>query len=426
MTSIKQVLSQSSSTILNGSTSRPEVRLDQHGSWFEHLTAMGNDSGVRVSEKTALALTALYRGVTLLAGNIATQPRHLFERYGESRKNKRVDRAHPAFRMISRTPNGYMNDYQFHFYMVVLLLLWGNFYAYIHRNAYYEPISLHPIAPWLVDVRIENNKKVFYVKGTKYTNNQIMHVFGLSLNGIEGVNPIKYNAQNIGLNLAAQDFQSSVFGKGVHAGGVMHMPEEEARSMSLMGSTDEEAEQYMENVRKSFQRTYQSGTDSWHNLMFLEPGWKFEQFKLNLETAQIIETRKMGIADIARLLGVPLHKLMELDSATKDNIEQQGIEHVQDGVMPISVNIESEYNAKLLKETEKDDRFFKFNLDGLMRADIKSRYEAYSIALGKNAPGFMNPEEIRDLEDLGTIEEEKLFKPDNMNKQHIEPEADAA
>src|SRR5699024_922378 len=138
-------------------------------------------------------------------------------------------------------------------------------------------------------------------------------------------------------------------------------------------------------------------------------------------TAQIIEIRKMGIADIARLMGVPLHKVMELETDTKDNIEQQGIEYVQDGVMPITVNIEHEYDDKLIT-LDDNDRFFKFNLDGLMRSDIKSRYDAYSIDVVKNAHCFMAPEEIRDLEDLGDIEKDKLFKPDNMNKQTFQPE----
>ena len=212
--------------------------------------------------------------------------------------------------------------------------------------------------------------------------------------------------------------QSSAFGKGLHAGGVIQMPEE---MQGMMSSTDEEATEFMEGMRDSFKQLYQNGPDSWHEMMFLEPGWEFEQFKMNLKTAQIIEIRKMGIADIARLMGVPLHKVMELETATKDNIEQQGIEYVQDGVMPITVNIEHEYDDKLIT-LDDNDRFFKFNLDGLMRSDIKSRYEAYSIALGKNAPGFMAPEEIRDLEDLGDIEKDKLFKPDNMNKQTFQPE----
>lgn len=421
MTSIKQVFSQSSKKLFNSSDVNQRYTLTDKKGQLLPLPGMTNEAGIHVSEKTALALTALYRGITLLAGSIATQPRHLFVRDADG--NKMIDRAHPAYRLLKQRPNGYQNPFQFQFYMVAVMLLWGNFYAYISRNAYYEPVALHPIAPWTVDVRKENLQKVFYINGKRYSNNDIFHIYGLSLDTIKGINPIQYASQTLGTSLAAQKFQGSVFGRGLHAGGTITMPEEHK---GLMGSTDEEADQYMENLRKSFKNLYQNGQDSWHELMFLEPGWQFEQFKLNLENAQLIESRKMGIADIARLLGVPLHKLMELDESSYNSVEQMGIEYVQDGVLPLSMNIEAEADYKLLKESEKDKRFFKWNLDGLMRASLKDRYEAYSIALGKNAPGWMGPEEIRDKEDLGDIDPENLYKPDNMNKQSENVNGDAA
>jgi HK97 family phage portal protein len=373
-----------------------------------------NDSGIKLSENTALSHMAFYRCVNLLAGSIATQPKHLFERTdSDGIRGKTIRRDHPAARLVGN-PNDFQNSYQFHFFLVTYLLLYGNFYGFIQRNRFYQPVAIIPLAPWEVLVAAEGGQKVFKYRGNTYSNDQILHIYGMSLDSLKGVNPIKYAAQSIGLGLAAEKMQASAFGKGLHAGGVVKMPEE---MNGMLASTDEETEQYMEGMRDSFKKLYQNGPESWHEIMFLEPGWNFEQFKLNFETAQMIETRKFEVADIARLMGIPLHKLMELDKATYNNIEQQGIEFVQDGVMPLAVNIESEYNEKLLRPTERGNHFFKINLDGLMRADIKSRYEAYSIALGKNAPGFMSPGEIRELEDLGDIDESDLFKPDNMNKQ---------
>ena len=382
--------------------------------WLLNNWGISNDSGIRVSEKTALACMAYQRGVDLLAGHIATQPKHLYRR--TSTRGKEVARDHSLHQLISRRPNLYQNSYQFHYYLVVNLIMRGNFYAYINRNSFYEPVSLIPIAPFMVEPKIQKNRKVFKIDGAKrlYTNNEILHVYGMALDGVKGINPIKYASQTLGLGLAAEKMQSSAFGKGLHAGGVITMPEEHK---GLMGSTDEEADSYMKAVRESFRKIYQNGPDSWHEVMFLEPGWAFKQFELNLETAKIIETRKFGVADIARLLGVPLHKLMDLDKATMTNIEQQGIEYVQDGILPRTINIEHEFCSKLLKEDEQNEYFIKYNVDGLMRASLKDRYEAYSIALGKNAPGFMSPGEIRDLEDLGEKNESELFKPDNMNKQ---------
>lgn len=377
-----------------------------------------NDSGVAVNEKTALAHMGWLACIRLLSGSVATQPKHVFKKTGN--RNKKVATDHPAHRLISKRPNSFQNAFQFYYFMITTLLNWGNFYAYISRNSFYEPVALIPVKPHKMRVKMENMKKVFYYNGKRFTNNDFIHIYNLSLDGLVGINPIKYAGQSIGIGLAGEKMQSSYFGKGLHAGGIVTLPENQK---GLMGSTEEEADEYMDALRTSFQKMYQNGSETWHRMMFLEPGFDFKQFELNFETAKIIETRKMSIADIARVNGVPLHKLMELDKATFNNVEQLNIEYTQDGVMPLTKNIESEFNAKLLKESEQADYFTRFNLDGLMRGDIKSRYEAYSIALGKTGPGFMSPDEIRDKEDFGEIDSEDLWVPMNMNRQNFEPEA---
>lgn len=368
------------------------------------------DSGIIVNESSALTHLAFWRAVNLLAGSIASQPKHLFRRDG---KRKMIDHSHPSHQLIYKQPNSYQNAYQFHYRAVACLLMHGNFFAYIERDRYFNPIGLHIVDPLRIRVELKDARKHFYVGSKKYNSEQFLHIYGLSLDGVQGISPIKYASQSLGIGLAAQKLEATSFGRGMHAGGVIELPEEYG---DLLGSTDEEARETMGEIRESLRKNYQDGPDSWHNILLLGTGWKFSQFTMAYELDKLIANKKFGVADVARLFGVPLHKLMDLDKATHSNIEQQGIEYVQDAVLPIVRNIESEYDLKLLSTNEKD-HFFKFNLDGLMRADIKSRYEAYSIALGRNAPGFMTVEEIRDLEDLGETESGKLFVPMNMENQ---------
>jgi len=72
--------------------------------------------------------------------------------------------------------------------------------------------------------------------------------------------------------------------------------------------------------------------------------------------------------------------------------------------------IEKEVQRKIIRS---DDYFFKFNIDGLLRGDIKSRYEAYQVALGGNQqPGFLTINEVRKLEDRAPVKGgEELYKP---------------
>ena len=369
-----------------------------------------NDSGIDVNEKRALMHTGVFRAITLLGGAIAAQPKHLYRRAGNGTKRE-VAADHPAHQLIYNKPNRVQNPFQFFFMAVVHLLLWGNFYCFVNRNRWYEPVSYVPIMPWCCEPFIKSGRKYFRVGGKVYTDNEIMHVFGLSLDGVKGVPPIRYSAESIGIGLAAQKMEAASFGKGMHAGGMIELSEEWA---GVMGSSDAEAKEELEEFRKSFKNMYQDGPESWHNMLFLDPGMKFTQFTMAFEIEKLVENKKFGLADIARIFGVPLHKLMEMDRATFSNIEHQGIEYVQDGVMPITVNFEYELNNKALKESEKTELYHKFNLDGLMRGDIKSRYEAYSIALGRNAPGWMEPSEIRDWEDMDEGNPANWATPQNM------------
>ena len=410
MIQLPQILNIKNSAITRG------YDLKDHGSW--PFIGISNDSGVEVNEKRALMHTGVFRSVTLLGGALATSPKHLLRRTEVNGKRQReVASDHPAHWLIYRKPNRAQNTYQYHFLAATHLLLWGNFYAYIRRDRFYDVTSITPIMPWMVEPHLKNNRKYFQIGGNTYTDNEILHVYGLSWDGVKGVSPIRYASESLGIGLAAQKMEATSFGKGMHAGGVIELDEE--FSAAMMGSTDEEAQEDFGEFRKNLRQTYQSGPDSWHQMLMLPQGMKYTQFKMAFEIEKLVANKKFTLADIARIFGVPLHKLMELDRSTNNNIEHQGIEYVTDGVMPITMNFTAEYDNKLLKESEKENHYFNINLDGQMRADIKSRFEAYSIMLGKNAPGWAEPSEVRDLEDMDEGDPDNWFVPSNMNEQNM-------
>lgn len=54
----------------------------------------------------------------------------------------------------------------------------------------------------------------------------------------------------------------------------------------------------------------------------------------------------------------------------------------------------------LLNEKEKDELFFKFNVDGLLRGDYASRMSGYAIG---RQNGWLSANDIRELENLNRI-----------------------
>ena len=95
--------------------------------------------------------------------------------------------------------------------------------------------------------------------------------------------------------------------------------------------------------------------------------------------------------------------VQDLKRATFNNIEHQGISFVQHTVMPWLVRIEQGIIKDVLLEEEQDQYFPKFNVDGLMRGDYKSRMDGYAVGFSN---GFLSPNDIRRLENMDLIPEE--------------------
>ena len=94
----------------------------------------------------------------------------------------------------------------------------------------------------------------------------------------------------------------------------------------------------------------------------------------------------------------------DLEKATFSNIEHQSIEFVQHTIRPWLVRWEQAISRLLLDESERLLYFAKFNVDGLLRGDYKSRMEGYAIG---RQNGWLSTNDIRELEDLPEVPEEQ-------------------
>ena len=118
-------------------------------------------------------------------------------------------------------------------------------------------------------------------------------------------------------------------------------------------------------------------------------GFKYTPMSIPPDDAQFLGTRQFDVLTIARWYGVPPEKLAELDRATYGNLENNGIAFLADTVAPILTKIEEEYTIKLLDE---DKFYFEFDMDGYMRADIKTQAEVDRIY---TSGGIVSINEVR-------------------------------
>ena len=143
------------------------------------------------------------------------------------------------------------------------------------------------------------------------------------------------------------------------------------------------------------------GLHNAHVPLLLEGGMTYERISIPPEDAQFIATRKFQKTEIATIYGIPPHMIADLERATNNNIEHQGMEFVQYCLMPYLVRIEEEFNHKLLREEEFGEYYFLFGLNGLLRGDAKTRSEYYK---NMNIVGAISANEIRALEDMNAYE----------------------
>ena len=127
---------------------------------------------------------------------------------------------------------------------------------------------------------------------------------------------------------------------------------------------------------------------------------KYTAIGIAPEQAQFLETRKFQINEIARIFRVPPHMLADLEKSSFSNIEQQSLEFVKYTLDPWVVRWEQSMCRVLFSESEKQEYFIRFNVDGLLRGDYASRMSGYATA---RQNGWMSANDIRELENLDRI-----------------------
>lgn len=357
----------------------------------------GNSStGKTVNEHSAMQMTAVYSCVRILAETVAGLPLHVYRHTENDGKEKFWQ--HPLYRLLHDEPNSEMTSFAFRETLMSHLLLWGNAYAQIIRNARGEVIALYPLMPNKMTVDRDESGRLFYLyrrnpedfssKGNLsevyLQPSDVLHIPGLGFDGLVGYSPIAMAKNAVGLAIATEEYGAKFFANGAAPGGVLEHP----------GVIKDP-----QKVKDSWNTVYQ-GSGNAHKVAVLEEGMKYQPIGISPEQAQFLETRKFQINEIARIFRVPPHMLADLEKSSFSNIEQQSLEFVKYTLDPWVVRWEQAMCRSLLSESEKSKVFIKFNVDGLLRGDYVSRMSGYATA---RQNGWMSANDIRELENLDRI-----------------------
>ena len=375
------------------SPNNPSTSLANPASWM--FDGSASKTGIAITEDSAMRLSAVFGAVRVISETIASLPWMVKQDFEGNTRNAA---AHPINQLI-HSPNGIMTDFNFRETCQAHLCLHGNAFIAIKRNEAGQPIKLIPVHPDRVQVKVYKDEKFYTIDDGKETfdDTEMIHILGLSFDGIVGKSVIEAARESIGLGLAADQFGGSFFGNGANVSAVLTHP----------GRLSDEA---YKRLMASWQRRY-SGLDNAHKTAILEEGMNLTKVSISPSESQFLETRQFGVVDIARFFRIPLAYLGSLEnSSTRANIEEQGIQFQRNTILPWVKRWEAEFNRKLFPNG--NDYYIRFNMDGLLRGDITSRYSSYATA---RQWGWLSVNDIRKFEGLDNIDNgDTYLQPLNM------------
>lgn len=366
----------------------------------------GNASatGLSVTPDIAMRVTAVFRAVTILAQTYASLPLGIFRELDNG--GRELDKNQPLYRLLHDQPNKWQTSFEWREMMAGHLALRGNAYSEIISSggrAIDQLVPLHPdrVRPFRApDGRIAYQYSPLDGGQRIILQGEMHHLRGFSSDGIKGLSAIDLCREAVGLSLATEEHGARLFSNGARLGGILkmagHLKDDEGRKRLL----------------KSWNEA-QSGLKNAHKTALLEDGLDWQSVGMNSTDAQFLESRKMQIAEIARMFGVPLHMLSELDRSTNNNIEHQGIEFVTHTIRPGAVRWEQAMKRDLFFGKWALTHCAEFDLKGLMRGDSAQRIAYYN---GGRQWGWLSANGVRQMEGENPIgpEGDIYMQPMNM------------
>lgn len=361
------------------------------------------DNNLRIDTNTAMSFSAVFACNRVLSETLASCPLLLYEKDDKGNRHQVTDTA--EYGLLHYEPNAEMTPVQFKEFGMTNINLGGNFIAQKVFNMHGELLELRPIS-WdrvRIDIDKVTGRLLYFIDGKTEpkTRDEILHIPGLTLDGYIGITPLSYAALTIDIGLSQDKFERNFYYNRASTSGIFQYPNE-------LG--DEAFQRLKKDIKKNYTGLSNAGVP-----MILEGGGQFKEITMKLTDAQFLESKRFRIEDVCRIFRIPLHLVQDLTRSTNNNIEHQSLEFIVYTMLPWFKRWEENLNLQLLsKESRRKNRYFEFNISGLLRGDIKSRYEAY--AQGRQW-GWLSVNDIRRLENMNPIPNGDIYlEPLNMGE----------
>lgn len=361
------------------------------------LEMLGIDpDDVSVRGKRGLNEATVYACVKILSESISKLPLQVHQD-DERGKRKAVD--HYLYSLLKTRPNPLMTSAHVFGALEAQRNLYGNAVAWMDVGRDGRIRAIWPLDMANVQIVVDDTGllgtpgRVYYIvtvdgQESKLHPDTVLHFRTFTIDGLVGIAPLDKLRSLIEIGAQGTQYLNRFFKQGLTARGIVQ----------YTGDLDETREL---NFRKRFERMA-SGLKNAHRIVPMPVGFQYQPLAHTLADAQFLENTELTVRQIANAFGIKMHQLNDLSRATHTNVEEQDKQFYRDTQMAILTAYEQEMAYKFFLNSEVEQGYYiRFNVDALIRSDIKTRYEAYRIGIHG---GFIAPNEARAYEDMPPVD----------------------
>ena len=313
-----------------------------------------------ITKEDALNIPAVAETINFIASTIAGLPVKMVKDNVEI-KDYRT-------KLLNLETGDLLDSNQFKRNLITDMLLNGAGYAYVNWIGN-KINSLNYVDCTCVSV-VNNTDAIFkdvrmFVQGKEVNPYQMLRITKDSLNGVAGRGLLQTNPMLLNAMYCTLKYEYSNMSTGARRG-----------FLKSEYKLDDHAFKSLKQAWRDF-----SSTDNNTDVMVLNKGISFENTSSTATETQLNQSKTTNADSVRTLLGV--------SSNFEDTFKRC--------FMPIISQLETAYNKFLLLESEKDTHKFVIDCSELLKADVKTRYEAYKTALES---GILQVDEVREMENI--------------------------
>jgi HK97 family phage portal protein len=298
-------------------------------------------TGIAVNDRVFVAVPAINRAIDLVASHLAALPLNVLAI--ESEGKEKLDNSLST--LLKHRSNPYQSAFQFKKQLQVDKFTAGNGYAWIDREGG-KPVSLWRLSPMMTEPEIDDEdgelyyKSVYRDRPVRFHWSDVLHVKGLSTDGIKGLDPKVLFANQIGTQIAASQYTARFFRNGAIPAGWIKVPK---------GVKPDQVKEF----RDSWQTVYQ-GVKNGSSMAVMPPEFELHEYGFDFDKIGLKDLKEFGLIEAANIIGVMpglLGSLVNTSYASQAQDQKQ--------LLANSVNLhlhdwEGELNNKLLSENQKE------------------------------------------------------------------------